>query len=714
MPTPHDLARAIAAAQDRLAAVVGCPPAARDEIIAEMSRRDPRESTAYWLQLVVAVGIATLGLVLGSTAVIIGAMLIAPLMGPIVGLGMGLAVGSPLLVLRAVARIVASVVVAIGMSALLTTLLPFHEVNAEIAARTAPTLLDLVTAAFCALAGAYAAMRPSSDVASTAAGTAIGISLVPPLCASGFGIGTGLATVASGAALLFLANFVAIVAVGMVAFVAVGFNQVDTLAREEAGQGGGLSRGASRWLAHAFVSRGGPWLRGLMPLVLLAVVYVPLRDALDEVAWQIRARRQVERAVAALPHRVVQSRIHVERGVIDLALVLLGSHRDAGAARDALGVALREVARREPRVEVFAVPDATAFAGLEAALRPAPPPLARSPAEQLADAQARVREALERRWPRAGAGPLLEVTIGAGEHAPRVALAHLGPALDATARELLRRSLADDLGREPDLELTALPAGELGALDDAELSAVADAARRLPRLAVCIFAPPRTVLDGFGLRSAAARRVDGLHAALADHPGLRVASGAAWSARLADGDCPPLPDPLPELGSARGEQPMTMTKLKSIVVAAIFGLAAPATAFAGGGKGDHAAKWQEKDTDGDGKISASEHDAAAKKKFETMDSNKDSRVTAEEMTAVHAGKKAKAGDMSAADKIKAMDKDGDGALTAEEHATAARDKFGALDGDKDGFLSKAEFEAGHKMMKKDTAKAGSEGKTTTK
>jgi uncharacterized hydrophobic protein (TIGR00271 family) len=113
-----------------------------------MMRRDAREATSYWFQLVVAVGIATLGLVLGSTAVVIGAMLVAPLMGPIVHLGMGLATGSPYLVLRSGGRVVLSIAIATGSSALLTVFLPFHELNAEILARASPTALDLLTAGF--------------------------------------------------------------------------------------------------------------------------------------------------------------------------------------------------------------------------------------------------------------------------------------------------------------------------------------------------------------------------------------------------------------------------------------------------------------------------------------------------------------------------------------------------------------------------------------
>jgi hypothetical protein len=131
------------------------------------------------------------------------------------------------LVLRSVGRIVLSVLVAIGGAATITFLLPFHEINAEIASRTSPTVLDLITAGFCALAGVYASLRPGSETATTAAGTSISISLVPPLCASGYGFGTLNSTIAAGASLLFLTNLVAIVVVGTLTFVASGFNQGD-------------------------------------------------------------------------------------------------------------------------------------------------------------------------------------------------------------------------------------------------------------------------------------------------------------------------------------------------------------------------------------------------------------------------------------------------------------------------------------------------------
>ncbi|MBK7395032.1 MAG: DUF389 domain-containing protein [Myxococcales bacterium] len=245
--------------QDRLVRLLGNSKEGRAPLVAGMLHRDSSEATSYWLQLVVSIGIATLGLSVGSTAVIIGAMLVAPLMGPIVGLAMGLATGSPFLVLRSAGRIGLSVVVAVGGAAAITLALPFHELNAEITARASPTILDLATAAFCALAGVYASLRPGSETAATAAGTSIGISLVPPLCASGFGLGTMTWTVAGGAMLLFVTNLVAIVVVGSASFFVAGFGRVDVKVLEAsalAEEQGLTSRLPSRVTPHGSSRRG--------------------------------------------------------------------------------------------------------------------------------------------------------------------------------------------------------------------------------------------------------------------------------------------------------------------------------------------------------------------------------------------------------------------------------------------------------------------------
>jgi Ca2+-binding EF-hand superfamily protein len=109
------------------------------------------------------------------------------------------------------------------------------------------------------------------------------------------------------------------------------------------------------------------------------------------------------------------------------------------------------------------------------------------------------------------------------------------------------------------------------------------------------------------------------------------------------------------------------------------------------------------DANKDGKLTAAEHAAAAKKMFQAMDANRDGKVTAAEMTAAQptiTGNAAQKSDMSSADKIKAIDTNADGVLSVEEHAAGSKAMFEKMDTDKDGTLTKAEFDAGHAAMLK--------------
>ena len=554
--TPKTIIRA----QDRLLRLLGNTPEGRSPLVAEMLKRDASETTSYWLQLVVSVGIATLGLVVGSAAVVIGAMLVAPLMGPIVGLAMGLAAGSPFLVLRSAGRIGLSVLVAVGGAALITVFLPFHELNAEIAARTSPTVLDLITAAFCALAGVYASHRPGSDTATTAAGTSISISLVPPLCASGYGFGTATWSVAGGASLLFLTNLVAIVVVGTVAFVASGFNRVDVVALErdelqKEVKEAPVARALARRLSRLFESRWGPAMRFLMPFLLLAAVYVPLRRALDEVAWQVRVRAAVRETIAREPLRVVQSRVRVERHEVDVVVVVLGKLSDAETSRARMDAEIRQAAGVAPRLEVLAVPDANAIAGLESSLLAprhvemptvAPQP---SPDEQLNAARARVRATIADAWPSDASGAPLVIDIGTAEDGPlRIRVVHLGSPIAAETLETLRRVAGTGLGREVLIVDVAVPASVLtregGDLPFvAHVSTGVRATAGVPAVNVCVVRPaeperPRRV-PAADIELAAA-----LDPVLASHPRVTTTTGGPWNVRFVVGPCasPPAPD----------------------------------------------------------------------------------------------------------------------------------------------------------------------------
>ena len=156
--------------------------------------------------LVFAVFIASLGLNVNSTAVIIGAMLISPLMGPIVGMGLGIGI-SDLALLK---RSIKNYLVATGISVLTATLYflitPLTEAQSELLARTSPTLYDVLIALCGGAAGILAlSTRGSGNVIP---GVAIATALMPPLCTAGYGLAMGEPSFFFGAFSLFFINTV--------------------------------------------------------------------------------------------------------------------------------------------------------------------------------------------------------------------------------------------------------------------------------------------------------------------------------------------------------------------------------------------------------------------------------------------------------------------------------------------------------------------------
>lgn len=480
--------------QNRALTVLGCDPDQRFKTAASLLNGSVSETASYWLQLSVALGIATLGLVVGSAAVVIGAMLVAPLMTPILGLAMGLATGAPYLAFRALTRVVGSVFYVILLAALITRALPYHELNSELLARTSPTLLDLITAGFCAIAGVYATLRATSDTATTAAGTSIGISLVPPLCTAGYGVGTQNFAVARGAGLLFLTNFVVIVVVGSLLFVCFGFNrldasQLDSEANRDAKTS--FTWRATQRLSAALNSVWGGIMRLIMPLVLLAIVYVPLREALDLVGWQVRARHIIRAEIAKLPHDIVQSQVAIEHQSATINLVIVGDAQAAHLLEQHLSTTLLTKVHTPTKVEVVAVPSAGSLENLHASLRNVnQPTVSATPSlkERLRAPLIATRETLVAIWPQSSAGELLHVAI-----APRVPdagytffIVHIGPSLPDAARESLIRSLQTTLDTPLQLTVLTIPTTPLNAKALQPLLPILDSVRSNTEIRACI------------------------------------------------------------------------------------------------------------------------------------------------------------------------------------------------------------------------------------
>lgn len=166
-----------------------------------------RLSPAFVFLVVTSCSIATLGLLLNSAAVIIGAMLIAPLMGPIILLGFAIAMTNITHGIAALKALLIGVAMALATSATIVKLAPFIPPTSEILARTQPNVFDLLVAIIAGLVGGYAMVRRE---AGTVAGVAISTALMPPLASAGYGLAIADGAIFQGAFFLFLTNMVAI------------------------------------------------------------------------------------------------------------------------------------------------------------------------------------------------------------------------------------------------------------------------------------------------------------------------------------------------------------------------------------------------------------------------------------------------------------------------------------------------------------------------
>lgn len=175
-----------------------------------------RPSIEYYLLTVLSCLIATAGLLQGSPAVIIGAMIVAPLMTPILAFSLGVIWGDVSLIRTALGSLLKGTLLAVGISAALSSLIPIAGYNPEILARTTPNLFDIIVAIASGLVGAYG--NANRKISNTLVGIAIAVALMPPLCTVGIGVGRLDAAVASGAAILFLINLVSISLAGALVF----------------------------------------------------------------------------------------------------------------------------------------------------------------------------------------------------------------------------------------------------------------------------------------------------------------------------------------------------------------------------------------------------------------------------------------------------------------------------------------------------------------
>ncbi|NCJ06103.1 TIGR00341 family protein [Synechococcales cyanobacterium C] len=221
-------------------------------------------SAGFFILLGLSSVIATLGLLAGSAATIIGAMIIAPMMGPIISIALAIVVANRRLLRRASMTLALGVAMNILIAMLLTQILGLRTLNPEIVGRIRPSLLDLGVALAAGVAGAYAKSR--SEVSDALPGVAIAVALVPPLSVVGIGLAYGSQEVGVGSLILFATNLIGIIFSGALVFLLQRYGSV-----EKAKSG---------------------LLAGVLGLILLVI---PLGISLRNILLRENVRNQIER-----------------------------------------------------------------------------------------------------------------------------------------------------------------------------------------------------------------------------------------------------------------------------------------------------------------------------------------------------------------------------------------------------------------------------------
>lgn len=177
--------------------------------------------SAYLILTISSCAIATLGLLTNSTAVIIGAMLIAPLMSPIRGLAFGALQGNIALFRKGIASVAVGTVLSVAIACMIGLFVRVPSYGSEVFARSAPTLLDLGIAVAAGSISGYAKIEPKVSV--SLAGTAIAVALMPPVCVIGLGLAQADGSLTLGATLLYITNLLGITLSCMLVFLLAGY-----------------------------------------------------------------------------------------------------------------------------------------------------------------------------------------------------------------------------------------------------------------------------------------------------------------------------------------------------------------------------------------------------------------------------------------------------------------------------------------------------------
>ena len=285
------------------------------ETIRQISSGVAFHGSNLWI-LVFAIFIASLGLNVNSTAVIIGAMLISPLMGPIIGMGLGIGIGDLDLLKRSIRNYLVATAISVLTATVYFLITPLTEAQSELLARTSPTLYDVLIALCGGAAGILAlATKGKGNVIP---GVAIATALMPPLCTAGYGLAVGRLSYFFGAFYLFFINTVFI---GLATFVGVRM----------------LRFRHKTFIDAARLKKVNRYIIGLVVLTMLPAAYMTV-GIIRESVLDNNTRKFVRKELAFKGTQVISHTRDEKHHTLNVVVVgKLISDKDIGTARQRLG-----------------------------------------------------------------------------------------------------------------------------------------------------------------------------------------------------------------------------------------------------------------------------------------------------------------------------------------------------------------------------------------
>ncbi len=257
--------------------------------------------------MMLSTAIAVFGILADSTAVVIGAMLVAPLMLPVLGAAAAIVMGWPLRLIRRMLLVAVGSVLAVMLAGAISFLIPGRAdpLPAELMARTSPNLLDLGIALAAGTAGAYGQVRRHASDALT--GVAVAVALLPPLAVVGITLQLTEWQLTLGALLLFLTNVVGIVIAASITLVVAGFVP-----------------GRSPLRGHTPILRAVGWA-AIAALIVVLPMQFGRGNVLPQVDPTDRVIAFVEEYVADTAAEVVDVEVDIDQGITEIDIVVASS-----------------------------------------------------------------------------------------------------------------------------------------------------------------------------------------------------------------------------------------------------------------------------------------------------------------------------------------------------------------------------------------------------